>query len=154
MPDSGVVLQLFDLVGDELWIARAISPSFDIAIGAVDALVDASTLRLDGNGRAVALIPSEIDPAVQAGSRQGIEIRILSGWSKDDCSVSVPDYSRYRFNSSARSERIDERDACPLTVAGHGVIDSEIAEKGFWSDSEGGAAGNDLCAGRGITQRV
>ena len=66
MMDSGFGFQLLDLVGNKLRVARAITPALDVAVSAVDTLIDAPAFRLDGDGGAVTLVAREIDPAMEA----------------------------------------------------------------------------------------
>ena len=67
--DSCSDFQLFDFVRDELGIARTVSPAFNVPVRAIDAFVHAAALRLDRNRSAMTLITSEIDPAMESGSR-------------------------------------------------------------------------------------
>src|SRR6266550_7169151 len=154
MVDPRLCLQLLDLVGDELRVARAISPAFDVAIGAVNAFVHASTLSLNGNRRSISLIPGEIDPAMETRRRQGVEIRVLARRSKHDRSVLLPDNSWNSFNGPARSQGSDEGHACALTVSGDRVVDREITEQGFRSNAERSAAGDDFRLWSGRAQRA
>src|SRR5437868_1866407 len=152
MVDPRLCFQLLDLVGDELRIARAISPAFDVAIGAVDAFVHAATLRLNGNGRSISLIPGEIDPAMEAWRGQGVKIRVLTRRSEYDGSVLLPDNSWNSLNGAARSQGSDEGHACALAVSGDRVVDRQIAEQGFRSDAERSAASDDFRLGSGRAQ--
>src|SRR3954463_4210479 len=79
MTDARFRLELFDLFGDELWIAGTVPPAFDVAVGAIDAFVHASPLGLNRNRGAVPLVARQIDPAVQRWRGQGVEIRVFAG---------------------------------------------------------------------------
>src|SRR5512132_4230472 len=126
MAYAGPHLELFDLIRDQLRIAGAVAPPFDIAVGAVDAFVHASALGLNRNRGAVTLITREVDPTMKRGSGKGIEIRILAGWGEHYGSRSVTHEARQRFDGLSRRQRVDERDARPLPVTRHGIVDGQI----------------------------
>ena len=144
MVDAGFGFQLLDLVGHQPGVAGAISPALDVAVSAVDALVDAAALGLDGDGGSVALIAGEIDPAIQAWRRQRVQICVFTWRSENHSAVSVPDEARHRLDRFTRNERRDQRDARSLSVTCHGVIHGEITEQSFWRHSESGAARHDF----------
>src|ERR1700730_4671283 len=144
--------QFLDLVGDELRIARAISPTLDIPVSAVDALVHATALCLDRNGRAVSLVPREIYPAMEAGPRKRVEIGVFAWRSEYDPAVPVAHESGHRHDRRARAEGIDQSNARPLAVAGDGVVDGQISKQRFRRYAECRATGDDFRRGRGLTQ--
>src|SRR5687767_2968977 len=154
MPDACVAIELLDLVSDALRIAGAVSPALDVPVGAVHALVYAAALCLNGNGRTVPLVAREIDPAMERWRRKGIEVRFLAGRSESDASVLVTHQAGKRLDRRSRRHCIDERDTRALAVAGNRVIDAEIAEERFRSDSKGCSARDDLCARRRAPQAL
>jgi hypothetical protein len=93
MLDARFALQLFNLVGYKLGIAGAVAPAFDVSVGAIDALVHAPPLRLNRDRRAMTLIATEIDPSVERGRWQRIEICLLARRSEHDHPIFVAYYA-------------------------------------------------------------
>src|SRR2546423_6747975 len=145
--------ELFDLVGNEVRIARSVSPALHVSVSTVDALVDAPTLCLNRNCGAVPLIPGQIYPAMETRPGQRVEIRIFSGRSEHHCTVAIAHESGQSFDRSARGQRIYECDASALPVTCDSVINGEIAKQCLWSNSKRRASGDDLRAGSSLPKR-
>jgi hypothetical protein len=77
-PHPPLARQRCDFIGHRFRIAKSISPSFDVEVRTVDAFEHASALGLDRHRGAVALIRVKIDPILQAGLGQRIEIPFAS----------------------------------------------------------------------------
>jgi hypothetical protein len=84
----------------------------------------------------VALIPAEVDPAMERRWRKRIEIGFLAGRCEHHHSLSVAHDTGKSPDGLSRGESVNQRNARPFAVARHRVVDAEVSEQRFGRDAE------------------